>query len=180
MRIGEQIKKYRAMRSMSLTKLSEASGVQIATLSRIENGKMTGTLASHMSIAEALGVEFTELYRNAETAAQPPQEDLLEIVTSLDGKISREILARNLSNHKMLPTLIKIAPETSAPAESFSLGSERFIYVLEGNINLAVNGRTAELEPGMSLLFNANATHSISNNTTAPARILSVTTPVNL
>ena len=62
MYIGKRVQELRKVRGMSLTELAEKSGVQIATLSRIENMKMTGTLESHMNIARALGVDVTQLY----------------------------------------------------------------------------------------------------------------------
>ena len=63
MNIGTNLKKHRKAKGLTLSALAETSSVQIATLSRIENLKMTGTLESHMKIAKALGVEITELYK---------------------------------------------------------------------------------------------------------------------
>ena len=53
--IGQRIKQLREAQKMTLTELSEKSGVQLATLSRMENMKMTGTLESHIAIAQTLG-----------------------------------------------------------------------------------------------------------------------------
>ena len=44
MLIGKRVKELRKARNMSLSELAKLSGVQIATLSRIENLKMIGTL----------------------------------------------------------------------------------------------------------------------------------------
>jgi len=61
MYIGEKLHAIRKAKRISLTELSEKSGVQMATLSRIENKKMVGTLESHMQIAKVLGIDVTEL-----------------------------------------------------------------------------------------------------------------------
>jgi transcriptional regulator with XRE-family HTH domain len=53
MNIGDNIKSQRLKRRLTLTELSLKSGVQLATLSRIENNKMSGTVKSHKSIAQA-------------------------------------------------------------------------------------------------------------------------------
>ena len=63
MYVGDRIKGLRKEKKLKLKELAEKSGVQIATLSRIEHKKMTGTLDSHAKIAQALGVDVTELYR---------------------------------------------------------------------------------------------------------------------
>ena len=44
MLIGEIIHRLRKEKKMTLVELAEKSGVALATLSRIENGRMTGTL----------------------------------------------------------------------------------------------------------------------------------------
>jgi len=62
MYIGKQLKQIRKTKHMTLQELSAKSKVQVATLSRMENSKMTGTLESHMDIAKALGVNVTALY----------------------------------------------------------------------------------------------------------------------
>src|SRR5882757_9175179 len=62
--IGSKMLALRKAKRMSLTELSQTSGVQLATLSRIENMKMVGTLESHIQIAKALGVDVTELYKD--------------------------------------------------------------------------------------------------------------------
>jgi len=61
-RMGKRIKELRKLKRMTLVRLSEKSGVQLATLSRIENNKMTGSLESHAQICLALGIKLSELY----------------------------------------------------------------------------------------------------------------------
>ena len=74
MRIGEQVRKFREQKKLSLTELAHASGIQIATLSRIENNKMTGTLESHLAIAKAMGIELTDLYLNLQQEEPVPSQ----------------------------------------------------------------------------------------------------------
>ncbi|MCK5178412.1 MAG: helix-turn-helix transcriptional regulator, partial [Candidatus Omnitrophica bacterium] len=62
MYIGKRLRELRMAQGMSLSGLAEKSGVQIATLSRIEHLKMTGTVESHMNIARALDIDITQLY----------------------------------------------------------------------------------------------------------------------
>ena len=64
MHVGQIIKKLRKENGLTLVELSKESGVALATLSRIENGRMTGTLKSHIKICEALDIVLTDLYKN--------------------------------------------------------------------------------------------------------------------
>ncbi len=73
--IGNKIKTLRWSKMITLKQLAELSGVQIATLSRIEHNKMTGTVTSHARIANALGVRLVDLY--SDLSPKPPVESKL-------------------------------------------------------------------------------------------------------
>src|SRR3989338_3031558 len=109
MNIGEIIRNIRNERKMTLAELSQKSGVALATLSRIENGKMTGTLQSHMKICEALEIPLPDLYRYLslnEKAVEVQTNRLRSDVFVHDKKSSAEIIVSKALNKKMLPTLI--------------------------------------------------------------------------
>ncbi|NLE64829.1 MAG: helix-turn-helix transcriptional regulator, partial [Elusimicrobia bacterium] len=94
--IGAQIKKIRKLKKVTLTELSRRSGVQIATLSRMEHGKMEGTVGSHFQIAKALGVDIVNIYQGVqEEEAQPvSSQETLETLSPPNEKVSQEILSR--------------------------------------------------------------------------------------
>ena len=60
--LGDHIRALRKERGLTIVKVAKSSGIDQATLSRIENGKMTGTLDSHRRIALCLGVSLPALY----------------------------------------------------------------------------------------------------------------------
>jgi len=68
MKFGNTIKKLRKEKKLTLTDVSEQSGIQLATLSRIENNKMTGSVKSHVKIAKALGLRPSQLFKEFEKA----------------------------------------------------------------------------------------------------------------
>ena len=61
--LGARIRTLRKTAKLTLAELSKRSDVALATLSRIETGRMTGTLESHLAIARALGVPLPDLYQ---------------------------------------------------------------------------------------------------------------------
>jgi len=69
MNIGKQIKSERLKQKITLAMLAQKADVDQATLSRIENGHMIGTVESHQSIARALGVSIASLYSEAPQSA---------------------------------------------------------------------------------------------------------------
>jgi len=66
MKFGDTIKKLRKEKKLTLTDVSEQSGIQLATLSRIENNKMTGSVKSHVKIAKTLGLRPSQLFEEFE------------------------------------------------------------------------------------------------------------------
>jgi transcriptional regulator with XRE-family HTH domain len=67
--LGQTIRRLRKERKLSLGELSKRSGVQLATLSRIENGVMAGTLRSYLRIAGVYDMKLSELFLEAEKDA---------------------------------------------------------------------------------------------------------------
>ncbi len=180
--LGTHIQEIRKLRRISLTELAKTSGVQIATLSRIENGKMAGTLASHLSIAKALGVDIPELYQGLREKTPDPikANSPLESISTTNDKVSCEILVRQASTRKMLPTILKIDGKGTTSQEQREALSERFVFVLEGTVIVKVKDQAIKLEKNSSLYFNASMPHVIENPNNQTAKLLSILTPVSL
>jgi DNA-binding XRE family transcriptional regulator len=62
LKIGEALRNLRQRRNLSLGELSKISGVQPATLSRMENNKTLGNLKNYLSIANAFGIKLSQLF----------------------------------------------------------------------------------------------------------------------
>lgn len=68
--MGGSLRALRQGRRMSLKVMSKLSGVQSATLSRMENNKRLGSLKNYMCIAKALGLKLSELFAAIEQRGQ--------------------------------------------------------------------------------------------------------------
>lgn len=62
MKIGNTIKRLRKQKVMTLKDMSNLTGIQVATLSRIENDKMDGGLNTYMLIAGGLDLKLSQLF----------------------------------------------------------------------------------------------------------------------
>lgn len=180
MELGSKIRKLRKARKMTLVELSESSGVQLATLSRIENNKMTGTLESHMNIARALGINLAELLTGIDN--QESNVDLLSKQEHTDVFVhsdssSFEMLTTKVLDKKMMPILLKIQPGGSTNPEQASFSTQKFIYVLEGKLEISIADKKYALESGATLYFDASAMHSYKNIGDTLARAICVMTP---
>lgn len=166
---------------MTLAELSKLSGVALATLSRIETGRMTGTLESHMAITKAFGIPLPELYRDlaAETSLV-----VLHRKTQTDGDrfvygkgAAFEMLTAKIFAKRMMPLLLTLAPGRTTQAEESQPGVEKFLYVLAGTIDTKVGADRHRLEAGDALYFAASLSHLWKNSGKTVARCLCITSP---
>jgi len=183
MKIGERIRGIRQEKGMTLAELSSKSGVAQATLSRIENGLMTGTINSHMKVCDAFGISLADLYQAFQ--AQEKKFDVESESTKQDVFVHDErsysiLLTSQVLSKKMMPILIKLSASGKTPVEEAANGTEKFIYCLSGNLKITVGGKVYPLVSGGRLYFNASLPHFIENSGKAEARCLSISSPPSL
>lgn len=165
---------------MTLSELSERSGVALATLSRMEHGRMTGTLESHMKICKALEITLPEFYRELS-----PERESVHIRTreekpdifAHDKRHSVEVLASKVLNKNMMPVLVRLEKGASTREEKTKPGVERFIYVLEGKVEASIGGERYALTKADTLYFESSLPHSFRNSGSSESQLLCVTCP---
>jgi len=185
MNIGEKLKKLRKMRDMTLDDISRKSGVGKATLSRIENDITAGTLKTHMKICEALGTNLKDLYEGIDV----PKEEIVPLdengvadaeVFSYDQKANSIILTKQAQKKNMLPQLLILESGGKTHLEQNPIDTERFIYCLDGEVEINIDNKPYALKKGTSLYFNSSLPHRVVNIGKKQAKCLSVTSPVAL
>ena len=180
MNIGKRIRGLRKKKGLSLTEVSKKSNVALATLSRIETGKMTGTLESHMNIAKSFGMTLPEFYSEIDEAAAVKKEFDYADHFIHDKKASSIILTKDIFTKRMLPVLIKLEAGGKTHKEQLKKGSEKFIYVLEGKVEIVIGKESHILGKDATLYLDASHLHYIHNIGKVKASCICVVTPVTL
>ncbi len=181
--VGARLRALREAQDVTLVELAKASGVDAATISRIETGKMVGTLESHIKLATALGRKITDLYAGIEearamgavTVQSPSQSKDVSVYQA--GKLSVSMLTTDILRKKLMPVLIAIEPGGTTNKEEAKVGTEKFLYMLEGTLEARVGEATHTLKRGSSLYLDASIPHSLKNTGHSVAKCLSVVTP---
>jgi transcriptional regulator with XRE-family HTH domain len=181
--LGNRIQSLRKSRNLTLVQIARSTGIDQATLSRIENGKMTGTLDSHMRLAEVLGVRLPELYEEVLEKIHGRKEraavQKIETFSYSSGAVA-ELLTSGILQKKMTPILLKIKPRGHTEREEYKPGTERFIYVLKGAVEISAGREKTVLKEGEKLYFNASLPHNFRNTGKKECQALSVMTPATL
>ena len=181
--IGARLRFLRKSQRITLVELAKTSGVDSATISRIETGKMSGTLECHLRLGAALGVKVTDLYagieearaRNAATLQPPSQRK--EVYVHEAGKSSMALLTTDILKKKLMPALITINPGGSTQQEEAKVGTEKFLYVLDGTLEATIGEAQHALKRGSSLYLDASVPHRLKNTGRSPAKCLCIITP---
>ena len=181
--VGARLRALRKSQKVTLVELAKGSGVDAATISRIETGKMTGTLECHIKLATALGIKITELYAGIEEARTKdavtvqPTSARSDVYVHEEGKSSMTLLTSDILKKKLMPVLVTIAPGGSTHQEEAKVGTERFLYMLEGIIEAKVGEAVHDLKRGSTLYFDASIPHRLKNPGSRVTKCLSVVTP---
>jgi transcriptional regulator with XRE-family HTH domain len=181
--LGQRIRSLRKSRKMTLVDLADKTGIDQATLSRIENSRMIGTLTSHMKIADVLSVPLPQLYDDVIKKIMDSRDEAakkkIEKLPNSKGVVS-ELLASGIHQKKMMPVLVKMKAKGYSENEKHADFSERFVYVLKGTLEITMNKEKKTLKTGESSYFDASFPHTLRNPQKSESRFLSVLTPVSI
>lgn len=180
MHIGALMHKLRKEKKMTLMELSDKSGVALATLSRMENGKMTGTIESHMNICKALEVALPDLYRDLTLSQKEIDVQTKKMRTDVfvhDKNAVSEMLASKIAGKKMMPVMVRINKGGVTHKEETRPGVEKFVYVLDGRVEAEIGDEKYNLTKGDTLYFEASIPHCFKNNDSTESRLILVCCP---
>jgi len=176
--IGHEVRTFRRRQNLKGIELAKLAGLTPGALSKIENGQVSPSLATLQSIALALNVPVTALFRRFE------EQHSASHVKAGDGLLierrgTRQGHLYHLLGHavdKRLgvePYLITLTEESEVFPMFQHAGSE-FLHMLEGEVVYRHGDKTYRLEPGDSLMFDAAAPHGPEELTHLPAKYLSI------
>jgi transcriptional regulator with XRE-family HTH domain len=178
--VGARMREIRAMRKLSLRELAEMSGLNINTLSMIENEHTSPSISTLQQIAQSLKVPITKFF---ETNGKGK-----ELVHQKQGQRPRvafehstiEDLAAGMPRFSAEPLIVTIEPGADSGKNPIVHTGREFVYGIEGHITYTVKKQDYELGPGDSLAFEAYLPHQWKNTTKTPARILLVLCPMDV
>ncbi len=177
MDIGGRIKAHRQAHHFTLKQLAERVGCSDAYLSQIENGRVSPSIASLKKIADALHTKITDFFvegQNDEPVVMSPAE---RITLSLDRwNATINSLVRNPANKRMHPFYTTIQPGGGSHGLYSHVGEE-FGLVLEGELEIELDGDVFRVRKHESFYYDSSVPHSWTNPTDAETVVVWVISP---
>ena len=178
--IGRQVRELRKRQRLTVSDLAIQTHISVGMLSKIENGLTSPSLTTLQAVAKALQVPLVQLFSGYE---EP--RGAMHVKSGQGVVIDREgtraghqytLLGHLGSNHTgvvMEPYLIRLTSESDR-FPTFQHEGVEFLFMLEGAVDYRHGDQLYLLEPGDSLLFDADAPHGPEGLTTLPALYLSI------
>lgn len=161
--VAENMKTYRKANNYSLDKVSELTGVSKTMLGQIERGDSIPTITTMWKIANGLKVSFTSLIKeSANDVTVTSKNDILELPGN-DGKY-RVYPYFPFENDKQFEIyMVEIEPGGYLLAEPHHEGTEEYITVFDGQLELTIRGKNYLLEKDHAIRFQADCKHAYHN-----------------
>jgi transcriptional regulator with XRE-family HTH domain len=175
--IGQRLRDIRTEKNLSIRDLARKSGLNVNTLSLVENGKASPSLETLQRLSLALETPIIAFFETNKPpnkiayhkASQRPS------VTFDHGML--EDLGAGLPRRSVEAFLVTLKPHSDS-GENFIVHTGReVVYCLDGQLTYFVDDQSFVLESGDSLSFEAHLPHRWQNAGTKPTRSLLVLCP---
>lgn len=177
--VGQRLRELRLGRGLSIRLLAEQSGLNVNTLSLIENQRTSPSVSTLQQLAQTLQVPISAFFET--------DHGDRKVVFQKDGARPRaafshgsmEDLGAGMARFGAEPLIVTLEPNADSGKTPIVHTGREFVYCLEGHIAYTVDGETYLLEPGDSLLFEAYLPHQWKNLDGTPSRNLLVLCPLD-
>ena len=162
--VGQNIKRLRSRRNLSLEGLAKISGVSRAMLGQIETGRSVPTINVVWKIACAFGVPFSTLIasQNADAIRVIHAKDS-KLLTSANGDFSTRALFPFEGERRTEFYELRLKGGGIDEAEPHALGTTENLVVVKGKLDMEIAGQHRLLTAGDAIMFLADQPHVYRN-----------------
>jgi len=169
--VGPRLRALRQQRNVTLTGLSQSTGISVSTLSRLESGSRRPTLELLLALAKAHQVPLEEL-----VGSTPTQDPRVPLHPVRDDGQTVVPLSRQPGGIRAFRHHIDAGPRTVDPVLRSHEGYE-WLYVLSGRLRLCVGDLDLVLRRGEVAEFDTREPHWFGSADGRPVEMLSLFGP---
>jgi len=175
--VGATLQKMRLARGLTLEDLSRAAGVSKSMLSQIEREKANPTIAVAWRLSNALGVGIGELLSDDSKEVEAIRVLEPHETPTLPGDHAGYVL-RILGPMELAGKFewyeLTLAAGGELVSQPHDPGATEHLTVLQGSMEVEVDGSKRKLKLGGTARYNADRSHAIRNTGKTDARALLV------
>lgn len=174
--IGGRLRAFRKAARLSISQLSAKAGVSNGMISQIERGLTNPSLKTLERLHIALSVPLTALLESGDTKSTDPSREIVRRANDRPQfNVGREGMTKELltpsGEHEIQMMFIGLPAGASSVDVLLGKG-EKAGWIIDGMIELTVNGQRSMLNAGDSFQFSSALPHSIRNPGGEEAKLL--------
>lgn len=177
--VGQRLREIRVVRGLSMRALAEMSGLNINTLSLIENEHTSPSVSTLQQLAQSLQVPISEFFQTDHGSKKLVHQKQGKRPQVAFEHSTMEDLAAGMPRFGVEPIIVTLEPNADSGKRPIVHTGREFVYCLDGHIAYTVDNERYLLEPGDSLIFEAYLPHQWKNIDAAPSRALLVLCPMD-
>ncbi len=174
--VGDQVRRLREARGMSLRSFAAAAGFAPSFISQLEHGAVSPSIASMERIVGVLGMSLGDFFASlgSSDAGLVVRAGERAELTSLWSQGTVEALSPMRAGRLMEPLLITLEPGGCSAKHPTGKPREEFAFVLDGKVALTLGPDTTELCAGDAATILRGELRRWANVGPGTARILVV------
>jgi transcriptional regulator with XRE-family HTH domain len=180
MTVGLKIRELRNQRGFSLRTLAERSGLNINTLSLVENGKSSPSVGTLQQLSRALEVPITAFF---ESEPVPKRVVFTSHKNRPETKLYNahmQNLGKDLAGSVVQPFVVTLEPGAGSGARMIVHAGHEFVYCLRGKVLYVIGEIVYILVPGDSVVFESDLPHQWKNIDENQSQIILILYPADL
>jgi len=171
--IGPRLRLLRTQRGFSLAEVAAAAGISVGFLSALERSQTSASVGTLRRLARYYRTNILEFFDAHELGTRLVRPAKRKVLEAGPG-VRMELLA--WGNTVMEPHLFRIKPQAGS-GESYAHEGEEFLFVLRGELEIALAGEEYHLKRGDSFYFESATPHRWKNPGPEETWLLWVNTP---
>lgn len=183
--IGGRLKDLRIASDFTLATLAKKSGISAATLSKIENNKVSPTFANLVRLASALEIPLTELIMVSRQSVVAPPPARISVTRAADINFLRTpnyelgALCNEIINKRINPLYNRVLSFASDRSDSLvGHPGEEMVFVVKGSLELRTEYyQPVRLDAGDCAYYDSAMPHSFTSLSEEPAEALVIWIP---
>ncbi|HMN59318.1 MAG TPA: NifB/NifX family molybdenum-iron cluster-binding protein [Anaerolinea sp.] len=175
--VGRKLRELRNRKGLSLRALAERSGLNINTLSLVENGKSSPSVSTLQQLALALDVPIANFFASEPVETRVVYTPADQRPTAAFGSTQMSNLGKDLLGSPVQPFVVTLKPGMGSGDQMIVHTGHEFVYCLNGSIQYKIEQDEYILRPGDSLVFESHLPHCWVNRSEDTAQILLILYP---
>jgi transcriptional regulator with XRE-family HTH domain len=175
--VGRRLRELRTANGLSIRALARQSGLNVNTLSSIENNKSSPSVSTLQQVASALRLPINAFFEGKKFAKDIVYQKEADRQTASFTHGTLSDMGAGFARSGLEPFLVTLAPGADSGDTPIVHTGLEFVYCLQGGIRYEVDEETYQLDPGDSLLFEAHLPHRWRNAGDTPSQSLLLLCP---